>query len=115
MTQPVNEYLSSNPRIRLFGNGETAKRERVGVFSFVVDHRDSCEIPEKLLSHKIALGVGDFYAARCIDALGARPQNGVVRASMVHYNSYDDVDRFLTHLDGIIDEKVAASESVASV
>ncbi len=115
MAQPVNDYLRSNPRVRLFGNGETAKRERVAVFSFLVSHRDSREIPGKLLRHKIAVGADDFYAARCIDALGARPQNGVVRASMVHYNTRDDVDRLLTHLDGIIDEKVATTKSVASV
>lgn len=114
MTRRVEDYLGSHPRVRLLGKGAPGDRQRVGVFSFLVNDHDSTEVPDKLLRHKIAIGVGDFYAARCIDALGARPQNGVLRASMVHYNSHEDVDRLLTHLDEVIDQKVATSESVSS-
>ena len=49
--------------------------------------------------HKIGIHADDFYAARCIDALGARPLNGVVRASLVHYNSPEDVDRLFAGLE----------------
>ena len=114
MTRRVEDYLSSNPRVRLLGRGAPRDRQRVGVFSFLVNDRDSEEIPAKLLPYKIAIGVGDFYAARCIDALGARSQNGVIRASMVHYNSHEDVDRLLTHLDEVIGQKTTTSESISS-
>ena len=88
--------------MRLIGCGAARRRERVAVFSFLVDGRDSREFPEKLRARKIGLYADDFYAARCIDAIGARPQNGVVRASMVHYNSPEDVDRLIDGLDRII-------------
>ena len=71
----------------------------MGVFSFTVEGRDSREIPAALREHKIGIHADDFYAARCIDALGARPQNGVVRVSLVHYNSAEDVDRLITGLE----------------
>ncbi|MCK4867888.1 MAG: aminotransferase class V-fold PLP-dependent enzyme [Alphaproteobacteria bacterium] len=102
MSRPIEEFLTTRPGVRLIGRGAAGRRERVGVFAFTVDGRDSREFPEKLRDHKIGLFADDFYAARCIDAIGARPQNGVVRASMVHYNSRQDVDRLIDGLDRII-------------
>ena len=60
---------------------------------------DSDEIAARLRAGKIGLDSSDFYAARCIDALGLREQGGVLRASLVHYNDATDVDRLLGHLD----------------
>ena len=76
--------------------------QRVGVFAFTVNGRDSREIAEALRADKIGIHADDFYAARCIDALGARPQNGVVRASLAHYNAAQDVERLIAGLDPII-------------
>jgi cysteine desulfurase family protein (TIGR01976 family) len=101
LSRRIEDFLGSKPGIRLAGQG-AAGRDRVGVFSFLVDARDSREIPEQLRANKIGLHADDFYAARCIDALGARAQNGFVRASLVHYNSSEDVDRFIRHLDEIV-------------
>jgi cysteine desulfurase family protein (TIGR01976 family) len=102
LAKPVEDFLAARPDARLIGRGAAGRRERVSVFSFLVEGRDSREFPEKLRAHKIGLFADDFYAARCIDAIGARPQNGVVRASMVHYNSPEDVDRLVDALDRII-------------
>ena len=101
LSRRIEDFLGSKPGIRVAGQG-AAGRDRVGVFSFLVDARDSREIPEQLRAEKIGLHADDFYAARCIDALGARAQNGFVRASLVHYNSSEDVDRFIRHLDEIV-------------
>ena len=102
ISRRLEEFLSARPGVRLIGNGAAGRRDRVAVFAFLVDGRDSREIPEKLRARKIGLYADDFYAARCIDAIGARPHNGVVRASMVHYNSPEDVDRLIDGLDRII-------------
>ncbi len=101
LSDRIETFLRSKPAIRLVGEGAKG-RERVGVFSFLIDGRDSAEIPEKLRAGKIGLYADDFYAARCIDALGVRAQHGVVRASLVHYNSAKDVERFIEQLDPII-------------
>ena len=98
----IEEYLTSKPSVRLAGRGGAARRERVGVFSFTVGGRDSREVAAALRAHKIGIHADDFYAARCIDALGARPQNGVVRASLAHYNAAQDVERLIAGLDPII-------------
>jgi cysteine desulfurase family protein (TIGR01976 family) len=98
----IEEYLTSKPGVRLAGRGGAARRERVGVFSFTVGGRDSREVAEALRAEKIGIHADDFYAARCIDALGARPQNGVVRASLAHYNAAQDVERLIANLDQVI-------------
>lgn len=102
LTRRIVDFLTSRKKLRLIGQGGAMRRERVGVLSFLANGRDSREIPKKLREAKIGLNADDFYAARCIDALGARQQNGVVRISMVHYNSSQDVDRLVDSLDLII-------------
>jgi cysteine desulfurase family protein (TIGR01976 family) len=102
LSRAIEEYLTSKPGVRLVGRGGAARRERVGVFAFTVGGRDSQEVVAALQARKIGIHADDFYAARCIDALGARPQNGVVRASLVHYNAAQDVERLFDSLDRVI-------------
>ena len=59
-------------------------------------------VPTEMLQNKIAIRAEDFYAARCIDALGAGPRNGVIRVSLVHYNSLEDVNRLTESLDPVV-------------
>ena len=102
MTRPIVDFLASKADVRLIGQGVEGRRERVSIFSFLVNGRDSREIPDRLLQHKIAIRAEDFYAARCIDALGAGPRNGVIRVSLVHYNSLEDVNRLTESLDPVV-------------
>ncbi len=67
--------------------------------------------PDQLLQNKIAIRAEDFYAARCIDALGAGPRNGVIRISLVHYNSLEDVNRLIENLGPIIDRGTGDRET----
>ena len=99
MAERIAAFLAEQKGLRLAGRGAPPDRSRVGVFSFTVEGRDSREIPAALRDRKIGIHADDFYAARCIDALGARAQNGVVRVSLVHYNTADDVGRLFTGLE----------------
>lgn len=45
--------------------------------------------------HQVGIRFGDFYARRLIEALGLARQDGVVRVSMVHYNTLAEVDRLI--------------------
>lgn len=101
MAKRIEEFLLSKSNVRLVGAGATG-RPRAGVFSFLVEGRDSREVAVVLKAEGIGAEAGDFYAARCIDAIGARPQNGVVRVSLVHYNTEREVDRLLEVLEGTI-------------
>ena len=98
----IEDFLGAQPSVRVIGAGAPADRERVGVYSFLVNGRDSREVPAALRERKVGLHADDFYAARCIDAIGARRQNGVVRTSLAHYNGSHDVDRLIDGLDALV-------------
>ena len=96
------EFLTAKPGVRLVGRATGDRERRAPIFSFVVKGGDSELIPAHMNRHKVAIRAGDFYARRCIDALGLAAQNGVVRASMVHYNTLAEVDRLIRHLDAAL-------------
>ena len=62
----------------------------------------SAHIAQRLAEYGIGVGAGAFYAARCVEALGMDPNDGVVRVSMVHYNTRAEVERLVESLDHIL-------------
>ena len=100
---PLLDFLTSpGTGVRLIGNPSADRSVRAPTFSFTVEGRDAGEIARAVASHEVAVGAGDFYAARCIRALGLAERGGVVRASMVHYNTADEVVRLIHALDRAI-------------
>jgi len=102
LAQSIENFLNAKAGVRLMGRGAAGLRDRVGVFSFLVNGRNSREIPAALREHRIGIYADDFYASRCIDALGARANDGVIRVSLAHYNSVAEVDRLIYYLDEVI-------------
>ena len=96
------DFLASKPSVRLIGRRSADRAQRVPTFSFTVAGRDSRDFPEAALAHKVGIRAGDFYARRCIDALGLAAHHGVVRASFVHYNNDEELDRLIRALDEAI-------------
>lgn len=99
---PFVDYLAANPKIRLIGRQTAARESRAPTFSFVVEGRRSDEIADALQARGLGVRSGDFYAARVIDALGLRDRGGVIRASMVHYNTAGEVARLIAALDEVV-------------
>jgi selenocysteine lyase/cysteine desulfurase len=87
-------WLNGRRGVRVLGRPIASGR--VPTISFVVDGKRPGEIPPRVDRHQVAIRFGDFYARRLVEALGL---DGVVRASMVHYNSLDEVDRLIRALD----------------
>lgn len=93
------DFLGSREGVRIVGPGTADPAERVCTVSFVVDGRRSGEIVRAVDEARIGIRYGDFYARRLIDRLGLGPQEGVVRVSLLHYNTFDEVDRLIDVLD----------------
>ena len=53
---------------------------------------------------RIGIRFGDFYARHLIEALGLAPQGGVVRVSIAHYNTVDEMTRLVECLAHAIAE-----------
>jgi cysteine desulfurase family protein (TIGR01976 family) len=102
IAQPFVDFLLAKKGVRLIGRQTADKEARAPTFSFTVAGRRAEEIAEALATFKVAVGAGDFYAARCIRDLGLAEAGGVVRASMVHYNNREEVERLIEGLDRVI-------------
>lgn len=99
LAAPLLEFLDAHPRVRLIGSADPDPLHRAPTVSFAVDGRHASEIPLALDERNLAARWGDFYAPRAIRALELEERGGVVRVSMVHYNTPDEVARLLEELD----------------
>jgi cysteine desulfurase family protein (TIGR01976 family) len=97
-----SRFLSSHPKVRIIGPASSEADVRVPTFAFTVAGRPAAEIASSLAEHKLAIRWGHFYAPWAIEALGIAPSEGVVRVSMVHYNTLDEVDRLVQALDELL-------------
>ncbi len=95
-------YLAGRSEIRLIGHMNGDRDSRMPTFSFVVAGQSSRAVAEALAQEKIAVGYGHFYGYRCVEALGLAPDDGVVRASLVHYNTLAEVERLIAALERIV-------------
>jgi cysteine desulfurase family protein (TIGR01976 family) len=97
----VLEYLAGRPDVRLIGRDTSDAARRVPTFSVTVAGRDPADIAVQLAERGVCVGHGHFYGYRCVDALGIDPAHGVLRISMVHYNTVEEVDQLTVALDAI--------------
>jgi selenocysteine lyase/cysteine desulfurase len=88
-------FLNGKTNVRIIGKRETDRKLRVPTISFVVDNRKSSSITAEVDRYKIGIRYGHFYAKRLIDDLGLAPRDGVIRVSMVHYNTHEEVDKLI--------------------
>lgn len=95
------DYLNSKANVRIIGKKEADRDVRVPTISFMVDDMKSSSITEQVDKHKIGIRFGHFYAKRLIDDLGLAPRDGVVRVSMVHYNTVEEVEKLIRVFDNI--------------
>lgn len=96
------EFLNHKKNVRIIGDPSADKLLRVPTISFVVEGRKSSEIPVLVDPHKIGIRYGDFYARQLITDLDLLENDGVIRVSMVHYNTLEEVDRLIRVLDEFI-------------
>ncbi|MEL6216834.1 MAG: aminotransferase class V-fold PLP-dependent enzyme, partial [Pseudomonadota bacterium] len=87
---------------RIIGPKTAEPHRRAATIAFKSERVSNSAIADHLRAAHIACGVSDFYAVRLIEALGMDADDGVVRVSMVHYNSAADVDRLMNALDEVL-------------
>ena len=95
-------YLATKSAVRVIGRLRADDGRRVPTVSFVVEGRMSESIVRHVDQFGIGIRFGDFYAKRLIDGLGLDRVGGVVRVSAAHYNTLDEMDKLIRHLDEAI-------------
>jgi cysteine desulfurase family protein (TIGR01976 family) len=100
LLQPLLDYMDQHPRIRLIGR--TRASERAPTVAFTVNGMSPGELAARLNKAGLGIGTGDFYTRRLIEALAIDPDEGVLRASFVHYTSEAELNRLIETLDRFI-------------
>jgi selenocysteine lyase/cysteine desulfurase len=71
----------------------------VPTFCFDVAGLSPQEAAERLAERDLAVWWGNYYALETMKRLGLDPEQGAVRAGIVHYNTAEEVDRLLAALE----------------
>jgi cysteine desulfurase family protein (TIGR01976 family) len=95
------EYLLSKKRVRIIGPAHGGSN-RVGTVSFVHESKSSAEIADAAHARDIGIRNGHMYAYRLCEALGLEPEDGVVRVSLVHYNTVEEIDRLIKVFETVL-------------
>ncbi|KAF5020340.1 hypothetical protein F66182_7646 [Fusarium sp. NRRL 66182] len=82
------EYLVSRPEITVYGETCTKNSVRVPTVSFTVEARSSQSVVEAVeaVSH-VGIRWGHFFSKRLAEKILGLSDDGVVRVSLVHYNT----------------------------
>jgi cysteine desulfurase family protein (TIGR01976 family) len=100
-TERLLGYLRDQAGVTLCGPTQ-AGAGRVGTVSFVSSRVPNAAIVAATDAANIGIRSGHMYAYRLCEALGLDPQEGVVRISLAHYNTLEEVDRLISILDTVL-------------
>ena len=101
IANPILEFISSNNNLKLIGKNYISNKNRAPTISFVSKKISSKELSDKLVESMIATRNDNFYAWRCLEALGIDTLDGVVRISLVHYNKLEETSKLINSLEKI--------------
>jgi selenocysteine lyase/cysteine desulfurase len=96
---PLLEYLAAKNAVRVIG--PSGVKNRAPTISILAE-RPGEQLAVELALHDIAAGGGDFYGARPLTSMGIDLAHGVLRISLAHYNTEQEVDRLITALDHVL-------------
>jgi cysteine desulfurase family protein (TIGR01976 family) len=102
LSESLLAFLRSKSGVRVIGSPRADRADRVSIISFVSDRMSSKQVVESVDQHGIGIRYGHFYSARLIGALGLCSSDGVVRVSMVHYNTLEEVADLIAILDPLL-------------
>ncbi|KPF41250.1 cysteine desulfurase-like protein [Rhizobium sp. AAP43] len=102
LTERLLAYLRSRNDCTIVGQSVNRESHRVPTIAFRFDGREAGELCKAMDAEKIAMRFGDFHSRRLAEYLGLTDHGGMLRVSMVHYNTIEEVDRFTAALDRIL-------------
>jgi selenocysteine lyase/cysteine desulfurase len=93
LTARLIQGLDAISGVTQFGTHDLDRR--VPTVVFTVDGRTPAEVSTALARDDIFVWDGNYYALELMERLGLEAQGGAVRVGAVHYNTTDEIDRFL--------------------
>ncbi|MFG0284741.1 MAG: aminotransferase class V-fold PLP-dependent enzyme [Phycisphaerales bacterium JB039] len=99
--QRLIEYLAGRSDVRIIGPAH-AEPSRVGTISFTHATKTSREISEAVCRAGVGIRHGHMYSYRLCERMGIDVTDGVVRVSLVHYNTVEEIDRLIGILERVM-------------
>ena len=104
LSSAMLDALQGIPGVTVHGvTNRSRLHERVPTLCFTVDGIESSIVADGLAARDVGVRSGHMYSPRLMARLGLMP-GGAVRASLVHYNTPEEVERFRAALVDVIDE-----------
>ncbi|OLB60985.1 MAG: cysteine desulfurase-like protein [Acidobacteria bacterium 13_2_20CM_2_66_4] len=104
LSSAMLDALQGIPGVTVHGvTNRSRLHERVPTLCFTVDGIESSIVAAGFAARDVGVRSGHMYSPRLMARLGLMP-GGAVRASLVHYNTPEEVERFRAALVDVIDE-----------
>lgn len=75
--------------------------QRVPTVCFNVNGVSPSAVAERCAEHGIGVRDGNMYSPRLLHRMGISPEMGAVRASLAHYNTVEEIERFMQVMQGV--------------
>jgi len=102
LAKPLIMFLNNKKGVNIIGDTRTDKNIRIPTISFTIENRKVAKYQFLLIQLKLEFDGEISYARRLINGLNLSDKDGVIRASMVHYNTLEEVERLIAILDNIL-------------
>jgi selenocysteine lyase/cysteine desulfurase len=96
LMEPLFQFLRSRTDVRVLGTNST--EGRAPTVSIIPENKAIADVYKKLTTHKLMLGMGNFYAVRPLMDMDITPEPGVLRISFLHYTSPEEIDQLIAGL-----------------
>ncbi|MGN6380682.1 MAG: cysteine desulfurase-like protein, partial [Gaiellales bacterium] len=93
LTERLLDGLAAIPGVTLYGT--RALERRVPTAGFTVSGHTPAQVSAALAASGIFVWDGNYYALELMERLGLEGHGGAVRVGAVHYNTVQEIDRFL--------------------
>jgi len=94
-------YLRGRSAVTIIGDPASDRARRVPTIAFVIDGQSSAAVVRSIDSSGIGIRFGDFHSKRLVESLNLANRDGVIRVSAVHYNTLEEIDRLVGHLESL--------------
>lgn len=101
LAEHLLKYLAGKPGIRIIGMDTAGSNKRLPTVSFVHEKYKSSQVAQHIDQFGIGIRWGDFYAKKLIEYLGLVEKDGVIRVSLVHYNTIEEEDKLIEAFETI--------------
>ncbi|WP_430790584.1 cysteine desulfurase-like protein [Virgibacillus flavescens] len=98
------QKLKNIPDVVLYGKGEDEIDQRVPVFSFNIKKLRAEDMGVALNDLAIEARTGDYFAINLMKRLAHDYNGSGLRISLVHYNTFEEIDYFFESLQRVLSE-----------